>query len=91
MSRPHRTRTIVLGVLMLLSLVATSCGSSGADDLATTVSDATADASAAANEPSGPTLDASVLDGSATTVNGETFNLGDLAGTDLVVWFWAPW
>ncbi len=27
----------------------------------------------------------------AQTVTGETVDVGDYAGTDLVLWFWAPW
>ncbi|WP_436793031.1 hypothetical protein [Actinospongicola halichondriae] len=27
----------------------------------------------------------------AQTVTGETVDVGDYAGTDLVIWFWAPW
>jgi len=26
-----------------------------------------------------------------TTVDGSTLDTGDYAGTDLVLWFWAPW
>ena len=39
----------------------------------------------------GPRLDPSVLAGQATTVAGEAFDLGELAGQDLIIWFWAPW
>ena len=37
------------------------------------------------------TLDPSVLQGAATTIGGETFDLGSLEDTDVVIWFWAPW
>lgn len=47
-----------------------------------------ADESAA---PSGPVIDPAIFSGQALTVSGETFELGELAGKDLVVWFWAPW
>ena len=28
---------------------------------------------------------------SATTVDGTTFDAGELAGQDVLLWFWAPW
>jgi hypothetical protein len=34
---------------------------------------------------------AAVLAGAVPTVGGGTVDLGDFAGADLVVWFWAPW
>ncbi|MGF1596950.1 MAG: hypothetical protein ACFCVK_08450 [Acidimicrobiales bacterium] len=49
------------------------------------------DTSAAAAERDGPRLETSVLEGQATTVGGDPFDLGTLANADLVVWFWAPW
>lgn len=36
-------------------------------------------------------FDTTIFDGTAMTVAGAAFDLGDLAGSDLVVWFWAPW
>ncbi len=44
-------------------------------------------------EPDGgrPTLESTVLSGSAMTIAGESFDLGALTDSDLVVWFWAPW
>jgi hypothetical protein len=36
-------------------------------------------------------FDAAALSGTATTVDGDVFDLGTLADADLVVWFWAPW
>jgi hypothetical protein len=32
-----------------------------------------------------------VFEGEAVTIDGAPFDLGELAGTDLVLWFWAPW
>jgi len=31
------------------------------------------------------------LDIVAETVDGSSLDTGDFAGTDLVLWFWAPW
>lgn len=39
--------------------------------------------------PSSPVPD--VLDFSATQISGEDFDARELAGTDTVFWFWAPW
>ncbi len=36
-------------------------------------------------------LEQSVFDGTAQTVQGESFDLNELAGQDLIIWFWAPW
>ncbi len=64
-----------------LSIALSACGS---DDASTDV--------AADGGPELPVLDAATaFDGQATTVQGEPFDLGTLAGSDLVVWFWAPW
>lgn len=44
------------------------------------------------SQPAGDLFDqAGVLTGIETTVGGDTFDLAQLRGTDLVVWFWAPW
>ncbi|MGI9613500.1 MAG: hypothetical protein ACR2QO_11355 [Acidimicrobiales bacterium] len=45
----------------------------------------------AAEAPTGDVLPASTFEGTATTVDGEPFDLGQLAGTDVILWFWAPW
>jgi hypothetical protein len=34
---------------------------------------------------------AGVLTGSVPALGGGTVDLGEFAGADLVVWFWAPW
>ncbi|MEM9133605.1 MAG: hypothetical protein AAF962_26185 [Actinomycetota bacterium] len=39
----------------------------------------------------GVALEQSVFDATAQTVQGETFDLNELAGQDLIIWFWAPW
>ncbi len=59
----------------------------GADDDGA-ADDGGSDESAA---PSGPVIDPAIFSGQAMTISGETFELGELAGKDLVVWFWAPW
>ncbi len=34
---------------------------------------------------------ADLLGFSATSVGGQTVEVDSLAGSDLVIWFWAPW
>lgn len=88
----HRRSVRLVLMVMAICLFVAGCGSDG--DTADTTSpadSAPAVATAETESPAGPTLDASVLSGTATTVDGSAFDLGDLAGTDLVVWFWAPW
>ncbi len=72
----------VAAIAVGLSLFGAACGGTDATD------DAAGQAGAA---QSGTVLDASVLQGQATTATGESFDLGGLADKDLVVWFWAPW
>ncbi|MGH1491836.1 MAG: hypothetical protein ACRBK7_21005 [Acidimicrobiales bacterium] len=72
-------RIVAAAAIAALSLVAAGCG--GTD----------ADSSVEAAAGSGEVIDASVFSGTATTISGESFDLGTLADKDLVVWFWAPW
>lgn len=69
--------------LLALAALAAACG--GSDDGGTEA------ATPAADGGGGPVLDAAVLTGEATTLDGASFDLGGLADKDLVVWFWAPW
>ena len=41
--------------------------------------------------PTGDVLDPSIFDDSATTIDGASFDLGSLEGSDVILWFWAPW
>lgn len=74
-------RALVAPMLAAVALVAAACGSAD-ESLTATETVAPAD---------GPILAADVLTGQATTIDGESFELGSLAEKDLVVWFWAPW
>ena len=77
---------LVVGSLLGLLVLAAGCGSEAEE---ATESGSTESGSSAAYGSA--VLESSVLDGEATTVEGETFQLGSLADTDVVVWFWAPW
>ena len=81
-----------------MSLALVACGGSASDD-----ADASADTTAWADlttTTTGPSLpqDAlsgfdtgGVLSGEVATIDGVTFDLSTAQGSDLVVWFWAPW
>ncbi len=72
-----RTRLLVTAVA--LALVAGACGGGG-------------DQSAQGGPTDdGPVADETVLDFRAESVDGSTVDIGSLQGTDLVIWFWAPW
>ena len=50
--------------------------------------------SEATSEPVSAPGDAPIEDAlafSATTVDGTAFDAGELAGQDVLLWFWAPW
>ncbi len=81
-----------------MSLALAACGGSASND-----ADASGDATAGADlttTTTGPSLpqDAlsgfdtvGVLSGKVATIDGVTFDLSTARGSDLVVWFWAPW
>jgi len=73
---------------MALGLVVSACGGG---DAGSSSGSETGDNGAAAASGFADTLDSTVLSGDAVTHTGEAFDLGSLAGQDLVVWFWAPW
>ncbi len=81
---PHLRRTDgkqrrLLAMLAVAVLFAASC--SGSDT----------EAGSETAAPSGDVLASDVFDAEATTVDGQVFDLAQLADSDLVLWFWAPW
>lgn len=74
---------------MALALGAAACGSSDGGDAAAPAADAPQEETASAD--GGETAPSSVLDISASAVDGTALNLSDYAGQDLMLWFWAPW
>ncbi|MDH4362587.1 MAG: hypothetical protein OEY41_02750 [Acidimicrobiia bacterium] len=60
-------------------------------DSATSVAAGGSAATKTPADPNAPRLDPGALRGQAVTIDGTSFDLGSLAGKDLVVWFWAPW
>ncbi|MGK2930035.1 MAG: hypothetical protein ACSLFO_10715 [Acidimicrobiales bacterium] len=77
-----RTRLLVTAVA--LALVAGACGGGGDQSAQTGPADA-------GSTDSGPEADGKVLDFRAESVDGSTVDVSSLRGTDLVIWFWAPW
>ncbi len=68
---------LVMGCLLLVS----ACGATGSV------------ASAGGDSSSSPDAEqvAMLLSGEFETVRGESIDLAELAGEDVVFWFWAPW
>ena len=69
---------------MAAALLAAACGSA---DQEAEGSDASTDAAAASSSTSAT----NPLAFTSTTTEGEDFDAADLAGEDVVLWFWAPW
>lgn len=78
-----------LAAPLLLLAVAVSCGSESA------APPVAPDAEASTQESAqGETTDDAVVAVTGPvfeTVDGGTFDLGSIEGTDTVLWFWAPW
>lgn len=83
MFKRNRMATAIAG--LTASAVVAACGGATSETTAATTAESAAEA------PSGDVLPASTFEGTATTVDGEPFDLGQLAGTDVILWFWAPW
>lgn len=82
----------LLVLVVASALVVAACG----DSSSTGSSDGPAQAWEAETEPDGARSGAGSGDGqllalSAPTISGGTVDLGERAGSDLVLWFWAPW
>ena len=73
---------------LCVALLATACGPAPVDETVTAPADSEAvvvdETDGAAGGPGLPTL-------VADTVAGAQLDTNDLAGQDVVVWFWAPW
>ena len=87
-------------LLAAIMMIAAACGGSGDDaggspnddaPATTAAADSSAVSEAADSTEGLPVLDPSTFEGEAVTLDGEAYDLGQLANADLVVWFWAPW
>ena len=59
--------------------------------VALVISGALALAACGADTTAGSSADDSPLDGEFATLAGDTVDLAELRGQDVVLWFWAPW
>ena len=74
-------RIRLLSGLVAAALALVACGGdSGSSDGAT-----------AAGGDVGAVTEAELLSFEGETIGGETVDIADYAGSDLVIWFWAPW
>ena len=72
-------RIRLLSGLVAAALALAACGGG----------DGGGDATAGGGTDSVPEAD--LLSFEAETIGGETVDVSDYAGSDLVIWFWAPW
>jgi thiol-disulfide isomerase/thioredoxin len=92
---PSRFRTVPV-LLIAAVLTMSACGdaagpSAGADEAMTTpTAEATTPVRESLEAPP-PVEVPELLDFTAETVDGGTFEGASLAGTDALLWFWAPW
>ena len=78
-SRPTLRRKTLLVFALLFGLLATACGSAATETQAQTeVSESSA-------------TEGARLSGEYDTVSGETVQLSSFEGSNVVLWFWAPW
>lgn len=81
----RRYRSPLAAALIGALLLTAACGGT-AEEAAAGPEAEDAEVAAAADQ-----LAASTFDTEAVTVGGEAYDLSQLAGSDLVLWFWAPW
>ncbi len=84
-SRSKRSSRLGAAALSL-ALFASACGSAATDEAAP-AGETAESAEGAEQATGGPGLPQLV----GNTVSGGQFDTNDLAGQDVVVWFWAPW
>lgn len=85
----ERMRRLVVATAVPLLLLLGACG----DDRATTATSSTPSSSGepSADAGEGTAGTPELLDFTATTVGGDSFDGASLAGSPTVLWFWAPW
>ncbi len=83
-------RTRIVGFFAAALLLLSACGGGAAEpDASAAPAATTADAGDATGDA--PAVQASLLEGSFTTTAGETIDLAQFQGQDVVLWYWAPW
>lgn len=81
------------------ALVASACGATSGAETVLPALDAQAEASPTVGQPTETIASAqgqtdetnSVLFGEFVSISGETIDLAEIEGNDVVLWFWAPW
>lgn len=82
-------RSRLTSIVVAAGLALAACGGGSSSDQGAGTAgtpDAAGDGGSSGGEAS-----AELLSFQAETVDGTTVDLGDFAGSDLVIWFWAPW
>ncbi len=74
----HAVRTRLFTGLLAAALALAGCGGDDTSE-------------GAVGEASGAVPEAELLSFEADTIDGESVDVSDYAGSDLVIWFWAPW
>ena len=85
----RRSRIVAFLAAALLLLSACGGGATEPTEAATPATTAEADTADATGDA--PAVQASLLEGSFTTTAGETIDLANFQGQDVVLWYWAPW
>jgi len=87
--RHPNLRALVVGFAMLL--IASACGSSSTDATVTSTADTAATGpQTEASAPAEP-VPSPLLTGEFASITGDSINLADFAGENVVFWFWEPW
>jgi thiol-disulfide isomerase/thioredoxin len=76
---------------LCLGLLAAGCGGGGYGDDDDGTDDGGSGAPATGTEAQDPDGSAELLAFATRTVDGEQVDASELAGRDVVVWFWSPW
>ena len=77
--------------LLVLVVLLAACGTPAVDSAAPDNDAADTPAAARSDAPAAPGAVPAALAWSVDRIGGGQIDGGDLAGRDVVLWFWAPW
>jgi len=90
MTRSKAQQSAAIALFAVVGLFASACGPAAVEaEEATAAAPAAAAATDASDVEEAP--EASLLSGQYAIVGGETIDLAQYEGQDVVMWFWAPW